>query len=40
MSRTIKKQPKTDRPKRLKPENGKRSAFKKNYYDYSEDENE
>lgn len=41
MARTIKKQPKSDRPKKVKRENTKKTSFKRSdIYDYSEDENE
>lgn len=41
MARTIKKQPKTDRPRKVKQESTKKTSFKRSeIYDYSEDENE
>ena len=41
MSRTIKKQPKKDRPRNVKPEGNKKSSFnKKKAYDYSDNDYE
>jgi hypothetical protein len=41
MSRTIKKQPKKERPRSIKPEGNKKSSyFRKTAYDYSDNDYE